>query len=159
MQKQNVLFIGFMGVGKTTYGKKYAQNKSMNFIDLDEAFEEQENMSVNQFFDVYGEKSFRKKEIALLIKLLRLYPYNTVISLGGGTFCNQHNIDLINKHSVHVVFLKSPLKIILNRLWLEKSKRPLIANFTSISELEMFIKDKMEERVNYYLQANEILNI
>lgn len=159
MQKQNVLFIGFMGVGKTTFGSKYAIKNLMTFIDLDEAFEAQENISVVDFFNTYGEDFFRKKEIKLLIKLLKLHPFNTVISLGGGTYCNQENINLINQHHVHTIYLKSTFNTILNRLWLEKNKRPLISKFTTKNELKGYMENKMKERKFYYLQADEILNI
>ncbi len=159
MQKQNVLFVGFMGVGKTTYGKKYAQNNSMNFIDLDEAFELQENTSIIRFFNQYGEEAFRKKEIGLLIHILNKYTSNTVISLGGGTFCSQDNIDLIKKYSVYVIYLNTKIKTLVNRLWMEKKTRPLIAGFNSISDLEAYVENKIKERSFYYLQADQVLSM
>lgn len=38
-KRNNIILIGFMGSGKTTFGKWIAANKKMEFVDTDELIE------------------------------------------------------------------------------------------------------------------------
>ena len=40
-KRNNIILIGFMGSGKTTFGKWIAANKKMEFVDTDELIEKE----------------------------------------------------------------------------------------------------------------------
>ncbi|HLP33831.1 MAG TPA: shikimate kinase, partial [Bacteroidia bacterium] len=57
-----IFLIGFMGVGKTTIGKKVAAALHIPFLDLDSYIAQQQNMSVADIFHHFGEDYFRMCE-------------------------------------------------------------------------------------------------
>ena len=46
----NIVLIGFMGCGKTTFGKWIANNYNMEFIDTDDYIESKENRKISDIF-------------------------------------------------------------------------------------------------------------
>ena len=50
-----IFLIGYMGAGKTTLGKAFAREMSLNFIDLDWFIEERFHKTVQQLFLERGE--------------------------------------------------------------------------------------------------------
>jgi len=150
MEEQQLIFlIGFMGVGKTTLGKKLAKSLGLAFIDSDEELEKQFKLSIPDFFKQYGEATFRKKEQAWLE---RLDHKNAVISTGGGMPCFHGNIELMKEKGL-VIYLERPAKEIVKRLEQGKNKRPLIAQ-KSEEELLEFVEDLLSKRSFYYEQAD-----
>ena len=43
----NIVLIGFMGTGKTSSGKKVAEELDMTFIDMDHLIEERQNRKIS----------------------------------------------------------------------------------------------------------------
>src|SRR3990170_573167 len=121
-----VFLIGFMGSGKTHWGKQLAVQLKIPFYDLDEVISDNEKKSVAEIFSTQGEEAFRIKEREHLEKLI---DENTsmVLSCGGGTPCFFNNIERMKKYGV-VVWLNTHVEILLSRLMKEKSSRPLIRN-------------------------------
>lgn len=85
LREQNIVLIGFMGVGKTTIGSHLARKLYRDFVDIDQEIEQEYNMPTTEIFKTYGEKGFREIEKDHILKLCS----NTrlkVISVGGGAF-------------------------------------------------------------------------
>lgn len=146
---KRIYLIGFMGVGKSTAGRKLASMLGWKFLDTDAAFEEKYKVSINTFFEKYGEKLFRKLEHDILKSTFNLNNY--VIAAGGGIPCYLDAMQQINANGISV-YLDMNEKAILNRLLNSKQKRPLVVYKTE-SELIDFIKDKLNNRIPYYSQA------
>ena len=70
-----------MGCGKSTLGKKLANNLDFNFIDLDDFIEDCEARTIQEIFEINGESYFRKLERFYLLKVIN--NKNIVISVGG----------------------------------------------------------------------------
>lgn len=66
VRKDNVIFTGFMGAGKTSAGQFYAKRYHMPFIDTDQEIEKEAGMAVSQIFAEKGEETFRKLETQCL---------------------------------------------------------------------------------------------
>lgn len=148
-QTKVVYLIGFMGSGKTTIGKELSNRLDWPFYDLDQLIEEQENLTISQIFSSKGEKYFRKQE-ELLLKALSLKA-SAIISLGGGTPCNERNWDYINQK--RAVYLKVSKKDLVERLWTQKSKRPLISDIGSKKVLLLRIEELLKYRKTFYNRA------
>lgn len=139
-----------MGSGKTTVGKKLAQQLQYQFIDLDLLIEKKYRISIPDIFDRFDETVFRKIEYETLQETKSLS--NTIISTGGGTPCFYNNIEIINNSGTSV-YLKLHPKSIQKRLLDSKKKRPLVLNKNE-SELFDFIVSELEKREKYYLKAH-----
>jgi len=150
-----VFLIGFMGSGKTHWGKQLAAQLKIPFYDLDEVISSKENKSVTEIFAELGEEAFRVIEKEHLEALI---DENTsmVLSCGGGTPCFFNNIETMKKYGV-VVWLNTHIEILLSRLMNEKSARPLIRNIAD-DDMKSFIIRKLNERRMYYEQADVILD-
>ena len=80
-----IFLIGYMGAGKTTLGKAFAREMSLNFIDLDWYIEERFHKTVQQLFLERGEDGFRELERKMLHEVAEFE--DVVVSAGGGTPC------------------------------------------------------------------------
>lgn len=87
LREKSIVFVGFMGVGKTTIGKLVAKKLYRDFIDVDELIEKEFQMPTREIFEKLGEKTFREREKSLTIELTK-QPLQ-VISVGGGAFLQE----------------------------------------------------------------------
>lgn len=62
LREKCIIFIGFMGVGKTTIGSEVAKKLYRDFYDVDVEIEKEYGMSVKEIFKTFGEEEFRKKK-------------------------------------------------------------------------------------------------
>ena len=155
---KNVFLIGYMGVGKTTIGKKLSNRLGLEFIDLDAFIEQGKGQTISEIILTHGEKYFRTLEHEKLREISK--KDNLLISTGGGTPCFQNNMDVILESGVSI-YLKMDEKSLVNRLEKNTESRPLIAG-KNRSELELFVTDHLEERKPYYERADlqfEMLNV
>ncbi len=118
----NIVFIGPMGSGKSTIGRRVADTLSMGFVDCDQELEQRLGVDVGLIFDIEGESGFRERENRILTELCN--RENTVIATGGGVVMSADNCAMIRQRGF-VVYLETPVEEQLNRLYLDK-KRPLL---------------------------------
>ncbi len=150
-----VFLIGFMGSGKTHWGRQLASKLQIPFFDLDELISQGENKSIAEIFSESGEEYFRMRERETLSSIIEEYP-SVVLSTGGGTPCFFNNIEKMKKYGI-VVWLNTDVEIILQRLMKEKEKRPLIRDIPD-EELKTYIIRKLNKRRMYYELANVVLD-
>ena len=135
--KENIVFLGMMGSGKTSLGSMISKKLKKDFFDTDKIIEEELKSSILDIFKNKGESFFRETEEKITLKILKYK--NSVISLGGGAFLNKK----IRKEilSNHLSFwLKWDNKTLIKRVK-NSHKRP-IANKLSESELIDLIKKR-----------------
>jgi len=60
--KDNILLIGFMGVGKESIARAFAKEYGIYNIDTDDLIESKENKTIIKLFEKFGESYFREKE-------------------------------------------------------------------------------------------------
>ena len=135
MRKNNIILIGFMGVGKGTVARALVKKSNMFAIDTDDLIESMENRKIKKIFEMEGEPYFRALEKKTALWLQKSVN-NTIISTGGG-FYKQENINKIGK----VVYLKSSFQGILDRInnapnaANKLKKRPLLQNMEEAIKL------------------------
>ncbi len=141
--------IGAMGSGKTYSGERIARELNIPFYDLDEYIEEKENCSIREIFETKGEDYFRQVER----KCLRDFGIigDAVIACGGGTPCFFDNMDWMNEAGI-TIYLEAPVELLVERLSAKPSRRPLVAG-KSKPELEVFLKQMLDERAVFYQKA------
>lgn len=150
-----IFLIGFMGSGKTHWGKQVAQRLHLPFYDLDEVIVEVEKRSIPDIFGESGEEYFRSKERDTLEKIVDENT-NMVLSCGGGTPCFFNNIEFMKKYGT-TVWLNTHVDVLLHRLMKERMQRPLLKDLKD-DELKHFIIRKLNERRMYYELADVIID-
>ena len=142
--KENLVFLGMMGSGKSSIGSLVAKKLKLDFIDVDKEIEKELGISIAKIFEEKGEEYFRKIEEKITLKSLKIN--STVISLGGGGFINK----IIRKEVLknHISFwLNWNNQILLNRIKNSK-KRPI-----AFSAKENELIDLIKKRSNIYSKA------
>ncbi len=142
-----------MGSGKSHWGKIWAAEFKLAFVDLDEVIQMEEGSSVVDIFESKGEEYFRRVEAKTLREVSE--QKNTIIACGGGTPCFHDNMKWMNDKGISVYISATP-EDILRRLLNGQAQRPLIKKLNP-SELLFFIQQKIKEREPFYKQCNIIL--
>ena len=151
---QPIFLIGYMGSGKTTFGRKIAQALARSFVDLDQLIEAEEGVSVSRIFATKGEETFREMERDYLRKVAK--NADAVIATGGGAPCFFDNMAFMNAQGLTVFFDLSPEEL-LGNLRSAYTERPLIKGKTD-EELLQFILEMLEKRKPFYHQAKLKVN-
>jgi shikimate kinase len=145
-----VFLVGFMGCGKTSWGRKLSTALGYEFIDLDHAFEAHAGMTIAEYFTTHGEEAFRKLESDILKQTP--YAQNTIVSTGGGLPCFFDNMEWMNQHG-HTLYIQLSPKALAGRLENAKTPRPVLQGKKG-DELVEFITGKLAEREGYYTKAS-----
>ncbi|WP_307395634.1 shikimate kinase [Bacillus horti] len=149
---KNIVFIGFMGVGKTTVGKLVAKKLMRDFIDIDQHIEAKEGMSISKIFETHGEKYFRDLEKQTISDII-LNQSLKVISLGGGSFLQKEIRELCLEHCI-VLSIDLDWESWLERFEKLKKTRPILMN-KSLDE----IKELYNERLPIYNICNSNIDV
>lgn len=120
--KSSIILIGFMGSGKTTFGKELAKHLNYEFVDSDAEIEKNEGTPISEIFKTKGEEYFRKLESNYL-KTVRLN--SVVFATGGGMPFYKDNLDILKEKGI-VIYLNVPFSELCKRLKEDDGNRPLI---------------------------------
>jgi shikimate kinase len=119
----NLYLVGFMGTGKSTVGRMLAKQLGWQFIDSDQAIEQQAGKPVSRIFAEEGEGKFREMERAFIESG---HPaQGCVVSCGGGLVVPPGMLELLHRRGV-VICLHAPIETILQRT-MHTNHRPLLA--------------------------------
>jgi len=150
-----IFLIGFMGSGKTHWGRLLSEKLGIRFFDLDEQVTEHAGSSIPEIFAREGEEAFRLMEKDVLHIISESHE-SFVMACGGGTPCYFNNIEYMNQAGT-TVWINTPLEILFERLVKEKTERPLIRDLSD-EQLKGFISKKFASRKIYYEQATLKIN-
>jgi shikimate kinase/shikimate kinase/3-dehydroquinate synthase len=142
--KENLVFLGMMGSGKSSIGYLTAKKLKLNFIDIDHEIEKELGVSIKKIFQTKGEDFFRKFEEKITINKLKLN--SVIISLGGGGFINNKIRKEILKNHISL-WLNWSNQVLLERIK-KSNKRPLAYNATDNQLIDL-----IKKRSNVYSKA------
>ena len=115
---RRLIFIGFMGAGKTTIGGLLADRLGWDFLDLDAYVESRTNLTVPDIFATHGEPRFRQLESQALASALG--RRNVVMALGGGAPEVLTNRLLLEQTpATATIFLDAPFPTLYDRCLLQ----------------------------------------
>ncbi|PZV17120.1 MAG: shikimate kinase [Leptolyngbya sp.] len=149
LQGTNLYLIGMMGAGKTTIGKRLAQELGYRFFDTDRVIEQVAQQSIPDLFAAEGESGFRSLETQVLAEL-SAYT-RLAIATGGGIVLEQQNWSYL-QHGI-IVWLDVPLSELHRRLQGDQH-RPLLQTSEENPNLSLRLKTLMEQRRSLYAQAD-----
>jgi shikimate kinase len=149
-----VFLIGFMGSGKTTVAKRLSSVLKMDWFDLDQWIEAEEEETIPGIFQGRGEATFRQLEYHYLRQLGS--KKHQVISTGGGTPCFHDNMDFMNSAGLTVYLRLTPGQL-YSRLKDSRNNRPLLPEQGN-EALLYYIRSKLAEREPYYEKAQIHVN-
>ncbi|MBQ8556841.1 MAG: shikimate kinase [Clostridia bacterium] len=149
MIQRHVFLIGMPGCGKSSLGKRVANNMELPYVDTDARIEQAAGCTTSQIFERYGEPAFRNAETNVLIQLTR--EPGSIVSTGGGLVMRETNRAIMRNHGV-IVLIDRPLEQIMGDIKLDR--RPLLAK-KGLSEVERLYHERIE---TYRAVADAVLD-
>ncbi len=146
MPDRHIFLIGMQGCGKSSLGKRVARETGLSFRDTDAMVAASAGCTVNEFFEKYGEETFRRAETGALSLLSRERPL--IISTGGGTIMNPVNRHIMRAWGA-IVLIDRPLEEILSDIKLDR--RPTLRD-GGLAEVERVYN----ERIGVYRSLADI---
>ena len=138
--KGNIVFLGMMGVGKSSIGELVSKKLELDFFDIDKLIEKEVGMNITKIFDNMGEKKFREIEEKITLRILN--KRNIVIALGGGAFLNRNiRQEVLNNHI---------------SFWLNLDNETLIKRIKNSFKRPIALKATKEELVNLIKKRSNI---
>lgn len=137
MPDRHIFLIGMQGCGKSSLGKRVARETGIPFADTDTLVAQSAGGTVNDFFERYGEATFRLAETNALALLTRAKPM--IISTGGGTVMNPVNRHIMRSWG-RIVWINRPLEEILTDIKLDR--RPTLRD-GGLAEVERIYHERM----------------
>lgn len=148
LKHYNLVFIGFMGVGKSTIASKISKFLNREIIDIDKKIIEKTNMEISDIFNQFGEEYFRNIESNIISEIST--KKDVIISCGGGSVIREKNISLLKENGIIIRLTANP-HTIFNRVR-KSNSRPILKNNMN----EQFISSLMEKRDLIYKNAADI---
>jgi shikimate kinase len=143
---QNIVFIGFMGSGKTSIGRLVAKKLGFQFVDTDAVVVERAGLQVPEIFARHGEAWFRDQETSALESMAILN--RSVISTGGGIVLRAENRSLLQDLGF-VVWLTASEEVIFDRVSRNK-RRPLLQT----ADPRQTVQELLAQRQEFYQSAS-----
>ena len=143
---KNIVLVGSMGSGKTSVGRRLAQELNRDFFDTDHEIIEKTGVTIDHIFDIEGEEGFRERESKILENLCQMS--NIILATGGGIVILPRNREIL-KNSGLVVYLCSSVDQLVRRTAKSKT-RPLLENST---DRRKTIIEIVEARDVYYREV------
>jgi len=154
-QKKHIFLLGYMGSGKSKLGERLARALAKNFVDTDDTIENKTGMPIRDIFSERGEDHFRNLEQQLLKELIAYPP--SIIATGGGMPCYNNGVGLMNEIGT-TIYLETGVDVLVQRLWPEKEKRPLLSKLQDERALFDFINKHITVRSECYLKSDYTVN-
>jgi shikimate kinase len=142
--------VGFMASGKTTIGRRLADELGWDFADLDEDIVAAQGAAIVELFDSFGEEEFRKTEHAAIRKRVGQIERGRpmVVALGGGTFVSEVIQEFLIENGI-TIWLDCPFERVSTRIQ-GSSHRPLARDPEKFERLYHFRREaygKAEYRI------------
>jgi shikimate kinase/3-dehydroquinate synthase len=135
--KPALVFIGFMGAGKST-ALAAARDAGLRTTEIDELMEKAFGKPISRAFEEDGEEAFRAREAEVVGELLEVAD-GGAIALGGGSVLSERVREALGRHVV--VWLQVDAREAWRRI--ARSDRPLASNAEDVERL-------LEERRPFY---------
>ena len=149
-----IFLIGYMGSGKTTFGRLVAEQTGLNFIDTDSYIENQQHKTIPEIFAELGEEKFRELEQKCLNEVSGLE--NVIISTGGGMPCYFDNMELMNRNGETIYIRFTPEELTDRLKTTQIHSRPILGSIPA-NDFLPFITKNLHKREPFYNQAKFIV--
>lgn len=148
---KNIIFVGFMGTGKTTVGRRVSGKLNMDFYDTDEYIKRCENMSVADVLTKKGRKYFEGAQRFAVQNICE--NKNALIATGGSTLNDEKCREILIKSGI-TVWLRAKPETIYENLKNSHNKRAELSGKT----LEE-IKEILSEYSKVYQQSDIVVDV
>jgi XRE family aerobic/anaerobic benzoate catabolism transcriptional regulator len=135
-----IALLGLRGAGKSTLGKKLAENLGIPFIELDHEVEKEAGAKLGEVFALYGQDAFRRFERRALERVLNQHE-RAVIATGGSLVTDPATYELLQQRCVCVWLKASPTEH-MSRVMAQGDMRPFKGRSAAQDEIRKLLADR-----------------
>lgn len=146
---KSVVLVGLMGAGKSTVGRRLADQLGVKFMDSDSEIEAAADMTIPEIFERFDEQYFREGERRVITRLLAGEP--CILATGGGAFLSSENRAIVREGSVSV-WINAELETLWDRVK-DKTTRPLL----NVENPKDVLTKLLEDRYPLYGKADIVV--
>jgi shikimate kinase len=147
---KNIIFVGFMGTGKTTVATKVADRLKMKYVSTDSLIEKREKRTINEIFTDSGEEYFRDVEADVVREVSA--GENMVIDAGGGAVLREENMANFKSSGVVICLTADPETIF------ERTKKYKHRPLLNVVDPKRKILELFNKRSPFYAKADHVID-
>ncbi len=147
--KQSAYLIGCRATGKSSVGKKLAQELAYDYLDTDTIITESQGQSVAEIVKQSGWQQFRKYEKEALRQTLG--RQRCVVATGGGAIIHDELWPKLKKEGC-VIWLTASLEVLCSRIRSDQQTEGLRPSLTG-KDICQELEDVLTERLSLYEAA------
>ncbi len=150
----NISFIGMAGCGKSTLGKAVSDRNGLNFVDTDLLIEDKFKLSLEDIKIQNGFMFVRSEEEKAV---LSLDSSSDIISTGGSAVYSEKSMMHLKTFS-KIIYIKTPLEIIIDRIDLGQERGLAIPDGLSIAEVYSEREPLYDHHSQFKLDGSKPIN-
>lgn len=136
-RSRRVALIGLRGAGKSTLGRRLADDLGFPFVELSREIEQFAGCTIHEIQSLYGQNAYRRYERRALEEAIQIYP-EAVIATPGGLVSDAATFNLLLAHCTTVWLRASPGDH-MQRVAAQGDMRPMAASREAMGDLERII--------------------
>ncbi|MCW3476656.1 helix-turn-helix transcriptional regulator [Limobrevibacterium gyesilva] len=147
-----IALIGLRGAGKSSLGRRLAEQRRVPFYELDREIEREAGTELREIFELHGQGGFRRLERAALERLLATGS-GAVIATGGSIVADAATFALLLSHC-RTVWVRAAPEEHMQRVLDQGDLRPMQDNRQAMKDLRAILAS----RESLYARADHILD-
>ena len=147
-----VALLGVRGAGKSTCGRRLAEQHNVAFVEVDHRIEQTAGLSLSEIFELHGEAYYRRLEREVLSRLLTEQE-SMVLATGGSIVNDRENFSMLRERT-STVWLRAKPEDHWNRVIQQGDARPMAKNPHAFSELRALLA----AREPLYANAHHVID-
>jgi XRE family transcriptional regulator, aerobic/anaerobic benzoate catabolism transcriptional regulator len=151
-RRTHVALIGLRGAGKSTLGRRLADELGWAFVELSRGIEEVAGCSITEIHSLYGANAYRRYERRALEEALQIHP-EAVIATPGGLVSDAANFNLLLSHCT-TVWLQAEPEDHMRRVLAQGDLRPMSGHREAMDDLKRILAG----RTPFYAKADIAIN-
>ncbi len=151
-RRARIALIGLRGAGKSTLGRRLADDLGYAFIELSREIEKFAGCGISEIHNLYGSNAYRRYERRALEEAIQIYP-EVVIATPGGLVADAANFNLMLTHC-YTVWLQAAPADHMARVAAQGDLRPMAASREAMEDLKRILAG----RSAFYSKADLTFN-
>jgi XRE family aerobic/anaerobic benzoate catabolism transcriptional regulator len=137
-RRRRIALIGLRGAGKSTLGKRLADDLGVPFIELDREIELDAGMPIAELFSLYGQAGYRRVERRALERVIKEND-RAVLSVGGGVVSQPDTYSFL-LGNCHTVWLRATPEEHMSRVIAQGDLRPMAGHAEAMEDLRGILR-------------------
>lgn len=138
VRRQRIALIGLRGAGKSTLGRRLANELGIPFVELVDEIEKDAGMAVAEIFSLYGQAGYRRIEKRALERVLAQNE-RVILSVGGGVVAETATFNYLLAQC-YTVWLQARPEDLMARVVAQGDLRPMSGNVEAMADLRRILE-------------------